>query len=136
MNNRMKGLMLACGIGLGGLGGLVLAPFASAEGNANCTEGPGCWDPTPGPTPPPERIPIPQYLPAVWTGVEWVVPTCKVVDDDFVGCFASLPGGYRVGGMSASCPPANESCPNLWSFAFTALQYNRDAALRAASALP
>lgn len=129
MSGRMKGLALACGIALGGL---------SASANAeDCLPGfgPGCV--TPGPAPTTERIPIPGYLPTIWIGSDqFVQPACGGVAGEFALCVATLPGGYMVGGLSPSCPPANESCPNLPWLALSALRLNIDAALRAASALP
>lgn len=122
----MKSLLLAAG--------LTVAGSALAE---DCLPGfgPGCA--TPGPTPTPERIPIPGYLPPIWVGSDqYVQPACGVVADEFALCIATLPGGYMVGGLSPSCPPANTSCPNLPWLALSVLRLNIDAALRAASAMP
>jgi hypothetical protein len=97
--------------------------------------GPGCVPP-PGPTPAPERIPIPAYLPTVFIGgTQFVVPDCEVVMQDFVKCKVTLSGGYKVGGDSPSCPPANQTCDNLWVFAVSDLKLNVDAALRAKSSI-
>lgn len=97
--------------------------------------GPGCVIP-PGPAPTPERIPIPGYLPSIWIGGDqYVQPACGVVANEFALCIATLPGGYLVGGLSPSCPPANESCPNLPWLALTELRLNIDAALRAKNSI-
>lgn len=96
--------------------------------------GPGCV--TPGPAPAPERIPIPGYLPTIWIGGDqYVQPACSVVANEFALCIATLPGDYLVGGLSPSCPPANETCPNLPWLALSALRLNIDAALRAKSSI-
>ncbi len=123
---KLKSLLLIAGLAVSG--------SALAE---ECLPGfgPGCV--TPGPAPIPERIPIPGYLPTIWIGGDqYVQPTCGVVAAEFALCVATLPGGYWVGGLSPSCPQANESCPNLSWLALSALRLNIDAALRAASTLP
>lgn len=114
--------------------GLAVSCSALAE---DCLPGfgPGCA--MPGVPPTPERIPIPGYIPPIWIGGDqYVQPACGVVANQFVLCVAVLPGGYAVGGLSPSCPPANDSCPNLAWLALAELRLNIDAALRAVSALP
>lgn len=127
MKSRMKPLLLAAAVALAGV--------AQAE---ECLPGfgPGCVTP-PGPTPTPERIPIPAYIAPIWIGGDqYVQPACAVVASEFALCIATLPGAYVVGGLSPSCPPANASCPNLVYFGLNDLRLKVDAALRAASALP
>jgi hypothetical protein len=114
--------------------GLAVSCSALAE---DCLPGfgPGCV--TPGVPTTPERVPIPGYLPSIWIGGDqYVQPACSVVANEFALCLAALPGGYFVGGLSPSCPPANATCPNLVWLALAELRLSIDAALRAASALP
>jgi hypothetical protein len=142
MNNRMKGLVLACGIALGGL---ALAPSASAgvcaqipPVNADCTEGPGCWDPTPGPTPPPERIPLPVIaLKPIWVGgTTYAAVVGAVIDDNIrlTACIPDprIPGGYFPVTVESS-PCLNDSCPYLWVSAKNRLTAETDLAARAIS---
>lgn len=141
MNFRKKGeLLLAVALAIGAE---VWVPIAGAgvcsqipPANAECTPGPGCWDPTPGPTPTPERIPLPPIaLKPIWLGGTTYAPIVGTVIDDNIrltACIpdARLPDGYFPVTVESS-PCLGVSCPNLWVNAKNRLAAETDLAARA-----